>query len=325
MRTGSINSKIVGVQYYRGHVTFGEMVILQREPHNQYDRNAIQVLNVSGIQIGHIPRQIALKLAPFMDSRKLLCEAETTGPKGGYDVPISIKLMGTNDPSARAVLKEEMKAVKLPVEELLRQEREEKAREKARLAAKKEQEKLAKAAKKAGLSMPGSQGPQSLFRGGTGDFAGGSFQATLTPDLADIIKDSVRFNPRNVDQMVEQFGMKDDDLAKMDKADQPAMVETQLLPYQLQVRTPSTEAVCIRGILETFQCECKLGFKVMAPRIAEEYVITSHQKIAPHAGPAFHVPPSYNQKQCIISNSGSTSINFWQFVFQILPENYRYR
>lgn len=211
------------------------MVLLQREPTNAYDSNAIQVLNVSGVQIGHIPRQIALKLTPFLDSRKLLCEAETTGPKGGYDVPLSIKLLGTNDPSARAVLKEEMKAAKLPVEELLRQEKEEKEREKARLKAKKEQEKLIKAAKKAGMSMPGSQGGQSLFREGTGDFAGGSSQAEV-PNLADIIKDSVRFNPRNVDQMVEQFGMKDDDLAKMDKADQPSMVKTQLLPYQLQVR-----------------------------------------------------------------------------------------
>lgn len=234
MRAGSINSKIVGVQYYRGHVTFGEMVLLNREPTNAYDSNAIQVKNVYGVQIGHIPRQVALKLAPFMDSRKLLCEAETTGPKGGYDVPISIKLLGTNDPSARAVLKEEMKAAKLPVEELLRQEREEKAREMARLKAKKEQEKLIKAAKKAGMSMPGSQG-QSIYRNGTGDFAGGSTQADV-PDLADIIKDSVRFNPRNVDQMVEQFGMKDDDLANMEKADQPIMVQTQLLPYQLQVR-----------------------------------------------------------------------------------------
>lgn len=211
------------------------MVILKREPTNQYDSNAIQVLNVSSVQIGHIPRAVASKLTPFMDARKLLCEAETTGPKGGYDVPISIKLLGTNDPSARAVLKEEMKAVKLPVEELLRQEKEEKAREKARLAAKKEQEKVMKAAKKAGMSMPGSQG-QSLFREGTGDFAGGSTQVDLTPNLADIIKDSVRFNPRNVDQMAEQLGMKDDDLAKMDEADQPTMVRTQLLPYQLQVR-----------------------------------------------------------------------------------------
>ncbi|RDI87292.1 hypothetical protein Vi05172_g2935 [Venturia inaequalis] len=229
---GSIKSKIVGVQYYRGHVTFGEMVLLNREPTNQYDSNAIQVKNVYGVQIGHIPRQVAAKLAPFLDSRKLLCEAETTGPKGGYDVPISIQLLGTNDPSARALLKEEMKAANLPVDELLRQEREEKAREKARLKAKKEQEKLIKAAKKAGMSMPGSQG-QSLFPPGTGDFAGGSSQAEV-PNLADIIKDSVRFNPRNVDQMVEQFGMKDDDLANMNKADQPNMVKTQLLPYQLQ-------------------------------------------------------------------------------------------
>jgi len=48
---GTMASKIVGVRYYDGVATVGEMVILRREPHNQYDRNAIQVLNVQGVQI----------------------------------------------------------------------------------------------------------------------------------------------------------------------------------------------------------------------------------------------------------------------------------
>lgn len=39
---------------------------LQRDPGNQYDRNAIQVNNVMGAQIGHIPRQVAAKLAGYM-------------------------------------------------------------------------------------------------------------------------------------------------------------------------------------------------------------------------------------------------------------------
>lgn len=288
---GTLKSKIVGVQYYRGHVTFGEMVTLQREPTNQYDANAIRVVNVSGVQIGHIPRTVASKLAPFMDSRRILCEAETTGPKGGYDVPISINLMGSNDPSARAILKEEMKAVKLPIEELQRQEREEKARDKARLAAKKEQEKIAKAAKKAGLGMSGSQG-SSQIPPGSGDFAGGSSQIDLTPNLEDIIKDSVRFNPRNVDRMVEQFGMNDDDLANMSKADQPAMVKTQLLPYQLQVSFSNIETFNFANIFEMFQRECKSRIEIMASRILGNYkmaFLSKHCALHPDLKTCFSV------------------------------------
>lgn len=56
----------MGVRYYRGHATPGEHVILVREPTNPYDGNAIQVRNVMGAQIGHIPRTAAMKLARYM-------------------------------------------------------------------------------------------------------------------------------------------------------------------------------------------------------------------------------------------------------------------
>ena len=56
----------MGVRYYRGNATVGEHVILNREPQNQYDRNAIRVDNVMGRQIGHVPRTVAVKLAKYM-------------------------------------------------------------------------------------------------------------------------------------------------------------------------------------------------------------------------------------------------------------------
>lgn len=40
--------------------------MLRREPSNQYDRTAICVDNVMAAQIGHIPRQVAAKLASYM-------------------------------------------------------------------------------------------------------------------------------------------------------------------------------------------------------------------------------------------------------------------
>jgi SWI/SNF-related matrix-associated actin-dependent regulator of chromatin subfamily A3 len=62
----NLNTKIVGVRYYRGHATLGEHVALKRQPDNQYDANAIRVDNVMGQQIGHIPRNMAAKLAKYM-------------------------------------------------------------------------------------------------------------------------------------------------------------------------------------------------------------------------------------------------------------------
>ena len=75
LRPGILDTKIVGVQYYTGHATPGEHVIVRREPSNPYDSNALRVENVQREQIGHIPRTMASKLAKYMvsPSNSLLC------------------------------------------------------------------------------------------------------------------------------------------------------------------------------------------------------------------------------------------------------------
>jgi SWI/SNF-related matrix-associated actin-dependent regulator of chromatin subfamily A3 len=65
---GAIDGKIVGIRYYDGYATMGEQVMIRREPGNPHDSNAIRINNVHGTQIGHLPRQIASKLAPYMVS-----------------------------------------------------------------------------------------------------------------------------------------------------------------------------------------------------------------------------------------------------------------
>lgn len=67
----------MGVRFYRGHANPKERVILKREPTNQYDRNAIRVDNVMGAQIGHIPREMAAKLAPYMVRNPQPIETQT--------------------------------------------------------------------------------------------------------------------------------------------------------------------------------------------------------------------------------------------------------
>lgn len=63
---GSLRDKIVGVRFYNGLASPGEQVMIKREPGNPYDSNAIRVNNVQGTQIGHLPKTIAAKLAPFL-------------------------------------------------------------------------------------------------------------------------------------------------------------------------------------------------------------------------------------------------------------------
>ncbi|KAK2463186.1 hypothetical protein APHAL10511_004841 [Amanita phalloides] len=90
-------TKVVGIQYYRGMVGPGEEVLLVREPQNPHDRNAIQVKNISGIQVGHIPRQIASQLATLLDRRAVTVEGvmnEGNLSRSCYSLSMSLKIYG---------------------------------------------------------------------------------------------------------------------------------------------------------------------------------------------------------------------------------------
>ncbi|KAH7924627.1 hypothetical protein BV22DRAFT_1129678 [Leucogyrophana mollusca] len=95
-----MNTNVVGVQYYKGLVGPGEEVRLIREPHNQYDKNAIQVKNIGGTQVGHIPRAVASKLSPLLDRRAVTVEGvmhdgNLTG--FSYSLSMTLKIYGPSD------------------------------------------------------------------------------------------------------------------------------------------------------------------------------------------------------------------------------------
>ncbi|KAL1942554.1 hypothetical protein VTO73DRAFT_6156 [Trametes versicolor] len=95
-----LKTSIVGIQYYKGLVGPGEQVRLVREPHNKYDRNAIQVKNIGGTQVGHIPRTVASKLAPLMDSGLITVEGVMhEGNLSGfaYSLSMTLKVYGPAD------------------------------------------------------------------------------------------------------------------------------------------------------------------------------------------------------------------------------------
>ncbi|KAH8702541.1 putative SNF2 family helicase [Talaromyces proteolyticus] len=218
-----MHTKIVGVRYYRGHATLGEHVVVAREPNNQYDPNAIRVLNVMGQQIGHIPRQIAAKLAKYMDERSLIIEGILTGVIGAYDCPMVLKLYGTGDPVRQEQLKKRMKADRLPLSKInaLNLERKKQLIEAERARKRKEAERRAMA-----LKGNGKSGPYA------GSF--GSLQTVDVADLEDLLDQSSSFDPRKMGQSAEKFGLKESDLANMPMVDTPPTMKTELLPYQRQ-------------------------------------------------------------------------------------------
>lgn len=143
-----------------------------------------------------------------MDNRSLLVEATITGAKGQFDCPIELKFYGTNEPVERENLLSQMRADKIPVGHAADRKRKE-------AAAAKEREKLAKEAakwaKKNGGAVVGDSG-QSYENGMSDYMAGSSAGFGPGPTLEDIVGGSERYNPRNVEQVVEEFGVKEEDL-----------------------------------------------------------------------------------------------------------------
>ncbi|KAF9883757.1 hypothetical protein FE257_002823 [Aspergillus nanangensis] len=230
MLYGNLYIKIVGVRFYDGHATRGEHVILKREPSNSYDSNAIRVDNVMGAQIGHIPRNMASKLAKYMDSNKLAVEGILNGVKTVYDCPVHLKLFGPSDPETRQDLKRNMAKDRLPLDEVRKTESQERQEKKELEKAQKEAAKAAKLSR----SMPLGQGQQwgasnildyaNLFTG----------EGANKEDMEDLIGQSTAFNPRDIGKLTENFGATESDLANMPMADSPAALSTELLPYQRQ-------------------------------------------------------------------------------------------
>ncbi|KAL8948423.1 MAG: hypothetical protein Q9222_005389 [Ikaeria aurantiellina] len=225
---GTLQTKIVGIQYYTGCATVGEFVSVRREPANQYDSNAIRISNVMQDQIGHIPRRMAAKLAPYMDSGYLLIEGSISGPKGVYDCPIDLKLFGSSDRESKENLVDRMRRDKLPLDAIVKRAKEDKKKQVEDL-------KRMKAAQKSGRVATGS-GKQWELNSSQSQYTSSSQPGDTEPSqtMDDIIETSQRFNPREMGEVVEKFGTGEEALSKMPMAEFPSRLSTKLLPYQRQ-------------------------------------------------------------------------------------------
>ncbi|XP_072263993.1 helicase-like transcription factor isoform X2 [Pyxicephalus adspersus] len=95
---GMLRGNVVGLRYYTGVVNNNEMVALQREPNNPYDRNAVKVNNVNGEQVGHIKKELAAALAQIMDRNLAKVEGIVPyGAQNAFTMPVNLSFWGREE------------------------------------------------------------------------------------------------------------------------------------------------------------------------------------------------------------------------------------
>jgi len=73
----------------------GESLVLEREPSNPYDHNAVKILSTDNIHLGYIRRELAQTLAEEMDKGvDFFCcvETKTGGTEGKENIGVNISL-----------------------------------------------------------------------------------------------------------------------------------------------------------------------------------------------------------------------------------------
>lgn len=152
------------------------------------------------------------------------------GSIGSFTCPIKLKIYGTNDLTEAADL-----TMRLKLDNLIPRggdpaERERKAQERRQEMEQKEEAKRARA-----LALnKAAQGWQANEDPAFANLSTPSGLGEGEESLEELFGQSKLFNPREIGQVVETFGQKEDDLAKMPMADPPAALATTLLPYQRQ-------------------------------------------------------------------------------------------
>ncbi|KAI1304821.1 SNF2 family N-terminal domain-containing protein [Xylaria venustula] len=205
---GSLENKIVGVRYYNAIITPGESILCRREPGNQYDRNAVRVDNVLGSQIGHLPRTLVTRLAPYIDKGEIVLDGVLIGDKSFFDCPIRLYLYGTSDPVARLELETKLKTDKLLKATQLKNTRAEAAARRA----------IAKGPKEANND--------AALGLGTSDYS----QARQPV----VLEESEAMNFRADPGALDVLNMDESTLSAMPQATQPDSIKSSLLFHQLQ-------------------------------------------------------------------------------------------
>ncbi|MCC6489493.1 MAG: HIRAN domain-containing protein [Candidatus Hydrogenedentes bacterium] len=94
---GVIETHIAGAEHYPARAAVGEAVVLERDPQNHHDPNAVRVMNAHGEQVGYLPRRLVAWLAPLLDSRAVsLAGTVVRRPDGHHrDQALDLRVMAS--------------------------------------------------------------------------------------------------------------------------------------------------------------------------------------------------------------------------------------
>lgn len=98
---------VAGIAYYKADVVRhtlrrGQKLFLRREPHNQYDEQAIEVFSKSGAKLGYVPRHRNETIASLMDNGRTIF-AKVTKVDTGHWNDIRVELILCNGKNRNAV------------------------------------------------------------------------------------------------------------------------------------------------------------------------------------------------------------------------------
>ncbi|KAE9373251.1 hypothetical protein N431DRAFT_465548 [Stipitochalara longipes BDJ] len=79
---GKFVTKAKGVSYRVHSTATRERLLMNRNPNNEYDINAINVFNASSQGVGFLDKELASILAPRMDSGAIRLQGKTIGLRG---------------------------------------------------------------------------------------------------------------------------------------------------------------------------------------------------------------------------------------------------
>jgi SWI/SNF-related matrix-associated actin-dependent regulator of chromatin subfamily A3 len=171
----------------------------------------------------------------------LVIEGVLAGEKGPFDCPILLKVFGPSEPVARAQLEARMKADRLPLK-------------KQGYATPKKPTKPIQPSSRKKLGFQSSQP--------SGSQTSSQAEPEPMPELSiqDFVQNSERFRPRDVQEIVEAWGVGEEALSKMPMADQPEGLVSTLLPYQrqglkwmLEKENPTLPAVGSKDVVQLWK------------------------------------------------------------------------
>jgi hypothetical protein len=92
---GKIDTKIVGINYYQHEIGFGDEVLFSRNPSNEHDEKAIEVVNKNCETVGHLPREYSAFLAPLLDNKMIKLEGFSLDSAEEWCIPLGLTIFLT--------------------------------------------------------------------------------------------------------------------------------------------------------------------------------------------------------------------------------------